>query len=67
MSPSFSSHDDQPLRRFLLLPEQTGQEGGRQQPIRRYRLASIARGGRAMGAGASASRHPGERLRRQGS
>jgi|GEM_PF-5998752 len=65
MSPSFSSHDDQPQRRFLLLPEQTGQEGGRQQPIRRYRLASIARGGRAAGPDATASRHPGERLRQR--
>ena len=65
MSPSFSSHDDQPHRRFLLLPEQTGQEGGRPRPIRRYRLASIAGGDRAEGADASASRHPGERLRQR--
>lgn len=65
MSPSSSSHDDQPQRRFMLLPEQTGQEGGRRQPIRRYRLASIARGGRAEGADVSTSRHQGERLRQR--
>jgi hypothetical protein len=64
MSPSFSSHDDQPQRRFLLLPEQTGQKGGR-APIRRYRLASIARGARSAGAEVSASHHPGERLRQR--
>jgi hypothetical protein len=63
MSPSFSSHDDQPQRRFLLLREQTGQEGGQRAPIRRYRLASIARGARAGGGEAPASRHPGERRR----
>jgi hypothetical protein len=65
MSPSFSSYDDQPQRRFVLLPEQTGQAGGRRQPIRRYRLASIARGGRAEGADVSASSHPGERGRQR--
>lgn len=65
MSPSFSSHDEQPQRRFLLLPEQTGQEGRSAQPIRRYRLASIARGGRAEGADVSTSSHPGERRRQR--
>ena len=62
MSPSFSSHDDQPQRRFMLLPEQTGQKGGR-APIRRYRLASIARGARSEGADVSASARPSERQR----
>jgi hypothetical protein len=65
MSPSFSNHDEQPQRRFLLLPEQTGPEGAERSPIRRYRLASIARGGRAEGADVSSSRHPGERLRQR--
>ena len=46
MSPSSSSPSEQPSRRFLLLPEQTGQAEGQRPPIRRYRLASIARSGR---------------------
>jgi hypothetical protein len=66
MSPSSSSHSEQPSRRFLLLPEQTGQGEGQRPSIRRYRLASIARSGRPEGADIAAARLAGElqRLRR---
>ena len=63
MSPSSSSPSEQPSRRFLLLPEQTGQAEGQRPPIRRYRLASIARSGRPEGADIAAARLAGE-LRR---
>jgi hypothetical protein len=66
MSPSTSSRNGQSSRRFLLLPEQTGQEEGRRPTIRRYRLASIARSGRPERADIAAPRLAGEprRLRR---
>jgi hypothetical protein len=66
MSPSSSSHSEQPSRRFLLLPEQTGQSESQRPSIRRYRLASIARSGRPEGADIAAARLAGElqRLRR---
>jgi hypothetical protein len=63
MNGSFPSSQESSSRRFLLLPEDGVEPSPRRPQIRRYRLASIGRGGGLSGVDLASARLAGELAR----